>query len=118
MEAIGAVLGGDYQASTFGPISAPMTVGTSMPSTYQKPIKLAAISGQCRQYTRAAALPDAKPAAAPARRKRVGAIWRISFNTAAMMGADSMAIRKGQARQVVPQNNSCLCSTGASIMMM
>ena len=44
-----SLFGRAYQASTFGPSSAPMAAGTSMPSTYQKPIKLAAISGQCRQ---------------------------------------------------------------------
>ncbi|SAL75156.1 hypothetical protein AWB66_05142 [Caballeronia telluris] len=32
-----------------GPSNAPITVGTSMPSTYQTPQKGIAISGQCRQ---------------------------------------------------------------------
>lgn len=70
---VGQRSAGPYQASTRGPIKAPSAAGINMPSKYQKPTKTGLTSGQCRQYTAAAAAPAAKPAVAPARRRRVGA---------------------------------------------
>src|SRR5467141_1856623 len=74
-----------------------------MPSTYQMPRNGAASSGQCSEYTRAPRDPAAKPPAAPASRRRVGASPRIAQKIPTNNGVDINAMRNGQTPAVYPK---------------
>src|SRR2546422_1043938 len=90
----------DHQRSSLGPSSAPKTDANSIPSEYQVRTKVAETSGQCRQYMVAAKAPEARPAAAPAAARLVGASWRNDQSMPANTGAASRVTRNEHSCQL------------------
>src|SRR6185437_1389405 len=101
-----------YQRSRRGPMSAPAPAARTIPRLYQVSTKIADASGQCRQYSVAAQAPAARPAIAPAARRRVGASLRNDQTRPAKIGAARLSTSQGQIIQLRPNHKASHRSEG------